>query len=256
MKQCAAQKQLKKITHMKQTAETSVIISLWQELRKRLLFWLGCLVFFSVSLLPFANTLFNIFAKPVQTVLHTNQPLIAIGMLTGFWVPIELSFSFALLLSMPILLSQIWLFIEPALKPHEKTCSRFYLFTSLCLFFIGIFFAYTIALPVCLSVLLRATPTFVHVMPDIVNYLHFSFLLLLTFGIACQIPLIILLLCQLHITSIQKLRTWRRYIVIAAFFIAMLLAPDVISQCFLAIPLWLLFELGLLLAKWFKIDKH
>ena len=240
---------------MNQTAETAAIINLWQELRKRLLLWLGCLVFFSLSLLPFANTLFNVFAKPLQTILHTTQPLIAIGIISGFWVPIELSFWFALLLSIPVLLSQVWLFIQPALKTREKTFSRFYLVTSLCLFFIGLFFGYTVALPVCLTILLRATPTFVHVMPDIVNYLHFSFRLLLTFGIACQIPLIILLLCQLHITSRRKLSAWRRYIVIGAFFIAMLLAPDVISQCFLAIPLWLLFEVGLLLAKWFKIDK-
>jgi len=255
MKPCSGQKQSEKTPPMNQTAETAALINLWQELRKRLLLWLACLVLFSLSLLPFANILFNIFAKPLQSILHSAQPLIAIGIVSGFWVPIELSFWFALLLSMPILLSQVWLLIRPALKTHEKIFSRFYLLASLALFFTGIIFAYIVVLPICLTVLLRATPTFVHVMPDIVNYLHFSFRLLLTFGIAGQIPLIILLLCQWHVTTRQKLNAWRRYVVIAAFFIAMLLAPDVISQCFLAIPLWLLFELGLLLAKWFKIDQ-
>lgn len=241
---------------MTTTAEDSPLLKLWQELRKRLLLWLTCLLIFALVLLPYAPTLFNIFARPLVSVLDNTRPLIAIGILSGFWVPIELSLWFALLLSIPILLNQIWLFIKPALKNSEKFISRFYLLSSLLLFLGGIIFAYTLVLPICLHVLFKATPSFVQVMPDIVNYLNFSFRLLLTFALACQTPLIILLLCHLQLTTIKQLAAVRRYIIIAAFVLAMILAPDVISQCFLAIPLWLLFELGLLLSKLFERRKN
>jgi sec-independent protein translocase protein TatC len=225
------------------------LMELWQELRKRLILWLVILTIFSLCLLPFANGIFNFFAHPLLKILDNKQPIIATGILSGFWIPIELSFWLSLLLSAPILLLQIWLFIRPALKTQEKFLWRFYLCGTLLLFFMGVIFCYNIVLPICLKVLLTATPTSVSVMPDIVNYLNFSFRLLLTFGIACQLPLLILLLCRLKITSVEQLTQWRRYIIIIAFIIGMIIAPDMISQCFLAIPLWLLFEVGLLLEK-------
>src|SRR3990167_6940411 len=172
---------------MIEMAKNPAFMALWQELRKRLILWLVSLIIFSLCLLPFTNSIFNFFAHPLLKILGNKQPIIATGILSGFWVPIELSLWLSLLLSAPILLVQIWLFIRPALKAQEKFLWRLYLCGSLFLFLIGIIFCYNIVLPLCLRVLLTATPTSVNVMPDIVNYLNFSFRLLLTFGVACQL---------------------------------------------------------------------
>jgi sec-independent protein translocase protein TatC len=221
--------------------------ALWQELRWRLLIWLIALVIFSVALLPLASHLFNIFANPLLRILNPTQSLIATGIISGFWIPIELSLWFALLLSIPILLWQCWAFAKPALKKTEKKWWKIYLTGSFFLFLAGLAFCYQIVLPLCMHVLIRATPQSVRIMPDIVNYLNFSFRLLLSFGIAFQLPLVILLLNQFKLINISQLKKNRRYIIISAFVIGMIIAPDVITQCFLAVPLWLLYELGILL---------
>lgn len=233
---------------------TTSFITYWQELRKRLLIWVSSLAALSILLLPFSNSLFNVFAKPLLQALNTSENVIATGILSGFWIPIELSLWFSLLLSIPILLWQCWIFIKPALKKTEKIWWKIYLSGSLVLFLLGLCFAYFIVLPICLHVLFKATPSLVRVMPDIVNYLNFSFRLMLSFGLACQLPLVILLLCQLKIATVDQLRQKRRYVIISAFVIGMIIAPDVISQCFLAIPIWGLFELGILLARFLKVD--
>ncbi|MCD6048143.1 MAG: twin-arginine protein translocation system subunit TatC [Gammaproteobacteria bacterium] len=226
-------------------------VALWQELRQRLLLWLLVLIIFSVALLPLASHLFTVFARPLLHTLNPSQPLIATGIISGFWIPIELSLWFALLLSIPILLWQCWAFAKPALKKTEKKWWKIYLAGSFFLFLAGLFFCYQVVLPLCMRVLIRATPESVHIMPDIVNYLNFSFRLLLTFGLAFQLPLLILLVSQFKFVSIDQLQKNRRYIIIGAFVIGMIIAPDVITQCFLAIPLWLLYELGILLVKFF-----
>ncbi len=228
---------------------TSSWILLWQELRKRVFIWLSCLASFAVFLLPFANSLFIFFAHPLLHTLNNSQHLIATGILSGFWIPIELSLWFALLLSAPLFIWQFWSFIKPALTKTEKIWWKIYLGGSLGLFFLGLAFAYWVALPICLHILVHATPLLVNVMPDITNYLNFSFRLIISFGLATQLPLIILLLCQLKLVRVEELKKIRRYIIIGAFVIGMIIAPDVISQCLLAIPLCLLFELGILLAK-------
>ena len=234
---------------MSKTQASHPLLILWQELRSRLI---QCILFFLmvfVALLPFSNHCFELLAHPLLNNLNTSQSIIATAVTTGFWIPIEVCFWLALLISIPFLLWQLWRFILPALKKQERLWFRFYLSSSLGLFFIGLAFCYFLVLPVCLHILIHAAPADVKVMPDIVNYLHFCFHVLLAFGIAYQLPLIIVLLCQLEITTPAQLSAYRRYVIIAAFVLGMIIAPDVISQCLLAIPVWFLFEAGIALAK-------
>jgi len=221
---------------------------LFKELRQRLLLWLLFFAMTCVLFLSFANRLFIFFAQPLTHALSGTQHMIATGILSGFWIPIELSVWLALLLSIPFLFFQCWIFLKPALKKHELFWGRFYLCSSILLFFAGLFFCYFIVLPICLNVMMHAAPNLVNVMPDIVNYLSFSFRLLLGFGLTCQIPLLVLLLCQFNITTPTQLKKIRRYVIVCAFVAGMIIAPDVISQCFLAIPFCILFELGIFLA--------
>ncbi len=222
-------------------------IALWNELRQRIIYWLSFFIIIFIISLPISNHIFELFAKPLLKNLPIEQPIIATAITTAFWVPIELCFWLSALLSIPFLLWQLWSFALPALKKNEKRWLKFYLSSSLGLFLAGLAFCYFVVLPVGLHILINTAPERVKVMPDIVNYLNFCFRLLLAFGLAWQLPLLMILLNQLQIVTIQQFKKIRRFVIIGAFVIGMLLAPDVISQCLLALPLWLLFEVGIVL---------
>ena len=155
----------------------------------------------------------------------------------------------AIVLAVPFLLWQLWAFIAPGLYRNEKRLTAPLLISSTLLFYAGIAFAYYVVLPLALGFFANAAPEGVLVATDISSYLDFVLAIFLAFGVAFEVPVVIILLCWSGMTTVAKLRAKRAYIIVAAFFVGMILTPpDIISQTLLAIPMWLLFELGLVLA--------
>ena len=167
-----------------------------------------------------------------------------------FMAPFKLNFYVAFIIAMPFILYQIWQFLAPALYKTEKKIALPILFSSIVLFYAGIAFAYFITLPAVLTFLMQASPDSVAPMTDINSYLSFCLKLFLVFGITFEIPVATVMLILAHIVTIESLVTKRRYIIVGCFFIAMFVTPpDALSMLMLAVPMWLLFELGILLGR-------
>jgi sec-independent protein translocase protein TatC len=197
----------------------------------------------------FAKPIFTIFAQPLLVQLPQGY-MIATQIAAPFFAPLKLSLLLALGVSLPWLMYQVWAFIAPGLFAHEKKLSIFALSGCLVLFYLGMAFAYFIVVPIVLNFFVSTAPSGVEVLTDINAYVSFILKMLFAFGLSFQVPIIVLLLTRSGIVSKDKLKKQRAYIVIAAFAAAMFLTPpDVFSQSLLAIPIILLFELGLLLSK-------
>ncbi len=222
------------------------------EFRKRLIRCL--LVFFSVffGLLYVANDVFTYLAKPLLYYLPAGHGLIATHILSPIFVPLELTFYLALFCTVPVVFYQCWNFVTPALYAHEKRLIWPLLFISISLFYVGVFFAYFIIFPLLFGFLTQSVPVGVQIAPDIAQYLLFSLKFLFIFGMIFEVPVITIVLIKSGVVSRERLTELRPYIIVAAFIIGMLLTPpDVVSQIIVAIPLWLLFELGILLSPLF-----
>lgn len=209
-----------------------------------------------IALLFYAKQLYNLLAQPLLKFLPDNSQMIAIDVATPFLVPMKLALTLAIFIAIPFVLYQLWKFIAPGLYQHEKKFFMPLFLGSISLFYFGILFAYFVVLPLTFSFFIYSAPEGVLVMTDIASYLNFVLKMFFAFGLAFQIPVLILVLTKLNIVSAEKLRQQRPYVIIAAFIIGMLLTPpDVISQTLLALPLCLLFELGLFLARDNKKNK-
>lgn len=221
------------------------------ELRKRLLF---CAVVYLIILTPllfFSTELYTFIAQPILKNLPHGGALIATQVITPFTTPLKLSLVISLIITIPFMLYHIWAFVAPGLYSHEKRPVRLILIYSTFLFYTGLLFAHTLVLPMVLGFFMQIAPKGITIMTDMTHYLDFVLAIYLAFGLAFQVPIITFILIQTGIISIQSLEKNRPYIVVAAFFIGMILTPpDVLSQILLAIPLLILFEGGLLLAKW------
>lgn len=219
------------------------------ELRKRVFYCLltFCTLFgFSFS---FAKPIYQYLAVPLLQQLPTVH-LIAISITTPFFVQLKIGFLFALLLGMPFFLAQLWQFIAPGLYQQEKKLVLPLLLLSCFLFYIGIAFAFYIILPLALNFFVSCVPQQVNLMADMKNYLDFILTILLAAGGAFQIPILTHLAIRLNWISKEALRKKRPFVILLAFILGMVLTPpDVISQILLAIPMWLLFELGLICTK-------
>lgn len=234
----------------------SVLLSLLTELRSRLIKWIGIFLFIYCILLLFSNQLYTLFALPLLKHLPQGQGIIATQLTAPFFIPFELAFYTAIFFSMPSLLYQLWGFIAPALYQQEKKWVWLLLFLSGSLFYCGVFFCYWVIFPILFAFLTHSAPRGVLVMPDISQYLELCLKLFLVFGIMFEIPVLIVLLVRFGTVSRRQLIRFRPYAIILAFVIAMLLAPpDVLSQCLLAFPLWILFEIGVFLAHYFVYDR-
>jgi sec-independent protein translocase protein TatC len=182
--------------------------------------------------------------------------MIATGVTSPFLVPFKLVLLLSVLLTIPYLLHQMWAFIAPGLYHHEKRMATPLLISSVILFYCGIAFAYFVIFPILFGFFIGVAPEGVAVMTDIGQYLDFIIAIFLAFGIAFEVPVATFLLIAAGVTSVDKLANKRPYIIIGAFVIGMLLTPpDVISQSLLAIPIWLLFELGLIASRIFLKEK-
>jgi len=221
------------------------------ELRNRLIYCLVTVGLVFIGLVYFANDLYAVLAGPMLKLLPHGSSMIAIGVISPLFTPIKLTVFLSLFIAMPIVLYHIWAFIAPGLYRTEKRFVWPILVTSVLLFYAGILFVYYLVFPLIFSFLIHVAPAGISVMPDIHEFLSFALRLFLAFGIVFEVPVLILILVRVGITSRSALSKKRPYVVVGAFVLGMILTPpDVISQVMLAIPICLLFEIGLFLSRW------
>lgn len=233
-----------------ENSEQQPLISHLVELRDRLLRGILAVLLIAVCLLPFANDLYLILSAPLLEHLPETSSMIATEVASPFLTPFKLTLTAAMMLAMPILLYQLWAFIAPGLYQHERRIVFPLMFATTVLFILGILFAYFVVFPLIFGFLTQAAPEGVAVMTDISSYLDFVLKLFFAFGLAFEVPIATLLLIWTGVSSRESLLQKRPYVIVGAFVIGMLLTPpDVISQTLLAVPIWLLFELGLLVAR-------
>lgn len=220
------------------------------ELRGRLL--KACLSVFVVliCLLPFSRHLYETLASPLMAQMPEGSTMIAIDVASPFLTPFKLTLLLSIMISIPVVLYQLWAFVAPALFKHEKRLARPLLLTSVLLFYTGCAFAYFVVFPLVFGFLTRIAPEGVAVMTDISKYLDFVMTLFLAFGITFEVPIATIILVATGVTTPEKLASWRPYIIVGAFALGMVLTPpDVISQTLLALPMWLLFEIGIIFSR-------
>ncbi|HAG47472.1 MAG TPA: twin-arginine translocase subunit TatC [Gammaproteobacteria bacterium] len=223
------------------------------ELRDILLHSVIAILVIFIGLFPFANEVYGFIAAPIISVLPQDTNIIAIGVISPFLTPLKMALIMAVYLAMPYLLYQIWKFIAPALYKHEKQMVVPLIVSSTILFYAGILFSFYVVFPVIFGFLSSVGPSVVDFTPDIQYYLDFVLKVSFAFGVAFEVPIATILLIMFGITTVEKLKNNRPYVIIGAFILGMLLTPpDIISQVLIAIPMWLLFEAGLIFAPMFK----
>lgn len=230
---------------------TGSLFSHLMELRNRLLYSvIGILVFFIPAAI-FSQELYSLVAAPLMSVLPEGTTMIATEVASPFLTPLKLAFVVAIVLAIPVLLYQLWAFIAPGLYQHEKKMVFPLLFSSTLLFYLGMTFAYFVVFPLVFGFFTKVAPVGVTVMTDIKSYLDFVFSMFIAFGVAFEVPVAVFLLVRGGVIDADKLAKKRPYVVLWAFVAAMLLTPpDVMSQTLLAIPMLILFEIGLFVARY------
>ena len=228
---------------------TESFISHLIELRNRLLrIVLGFIVVF-IGLFPFANKIYALLAEPMLSKLPAGGQMIATAVTTPFFVPMKVAMMAAFVISLPHTLYQVWAFISPGLYQHEKKLMVPVIVASSLLFVTGMAFAYFAVFPTVFGFIIHSAPTGVAVMTDIGEYLDFVLTLFMAFGLAFEVPIAVVLIARFGWVSIAQLKEVRGYVIVGAFILgAIFTPPDIISQFMLAVPLWLLYELGILVA--------
>ena len=222
------------------------------ELRDRLLRAVLVVLVVFLALFPFGNDIYHFIAEPLMAVMPEGTSMIATKVASPFLTPFKLSLIAAVFVSMPYLLYQLWGFVAPGLYAHEKRMAMPLLASSVVLFYLGAAFAYYVVFPLVFKFFTSVTPEGVSVMTDISEYLDFVLTLFFAFGLAFEIPIATILLVWMGMTTPEKLATKRPYVVVGVFVIGMLLTPpDIISQTLLALPMWVLFEAGILFSRFF-----
>jgi len=226
------------------------------ELRARLLNSALALLLIFICLFPWAADLYTLLAQPMLAKLPQGGQMIATDVTTPFFVPLKVAMMAAFLIALPYMLYQIWRFVAPGLYAQEKRMVLPLVIASTMLFYSGMAFAYFAVFPVVFGFITAAAPQGVAVMTDIDKYLSFVIGMFMAFGIAFQVPVAVVLLVRVGIVTVEKLREIRSYVIVAAFVIgAIFTPPDVVSQFMLAIPLWLLYEAGIVVAAWTGIPR-
>lgn len=220
------------------------------ELRTRILRMFYCFILIFACLFPFANDIYSTLSLPLREVLPADTHMIATDVISPFFTPLKLTFALAFFLSVPFILYQIWGFIAPGLYRHEKRLAAPILVSSVVLFFLGMMFAYYVVLPMLFRFTVGIELQGVSTMTDISKYLDLVLQMFFAFGFAFEIPVATVLLILSGVTTPESLAAKRRYIVVGCFVIGMFLTPpDIISQTMLALPMWMLFEAGLLFGR-------
>ncbi|HET7612189.1 MAG TPA: twin-arginine translocase subunit TatC [Rhodanobacteraceae bacterium] len=217
------------------------------ELRSRLLKAIACVIVVLACLVPFANRLYAWLAEPLVERLPLGAHLIATQVASPFITPLKLAFYAALFISMPVIVYQLWAFVSPGLYRHEKRLARPLLVAAVTLFYCGCAFAYFLVLPAAFRFLTAVTPPGVEMMTDITHYLDFVMLVFFAFGLCFEIPVVQVILAAVGVVDLQKLKSWRRYAIVAAAAVAAVITPpDITSMVLLLIPMCLLYELGII----------
>ncbi len=225
------------------------------ELRDRLLRIVLAILVLFLALFAFANDIYHYIATPLMELLPEGQSMIATGVISPFLTPFKLTLVISFYIAIPYILYQLWGFVAPGLYARERRLVLPLAISSTLLFYIGMLFAYYVVFPLIFAFLTTTAPEGVEVMPDMKDYLDFVLKLFFAFGAAFEVPVATILLCMMGTTTPDSLREKRPYVIVGAFVIGMLLTPpDMISQTLLAVPMWLLFEAGILFAPLFIRD--
>jgi sec-independent protein translocase protein TatC len=220
------------------------------ELRDRLMKGLLALLLAFIPCAIFANEIYSVVAQPLLDKLPKGTALIATSVVSPFMTPFKLAFYVSIFIAIPVLLYQIWAFVAPGLYKREKRFAVPLLVSSVVLFYSGVFFAYFIVFPVMFSYLVGTAPAGVSYMPDIAAYLDFVLTMFFAFGVAFEVPVAVVLLVLTGLVKVESLGRNRGYVIIGIFVVAAILTPpDAISQTIMAVPMWLLYEGGLVMAR-------
>jgi sec-independent protein translocase protein TatC len=219
------------------------------ELRTRLIRAVGLVLLIFVCLIPVANKLYSFLATPLLAKLPAGGHMIATDVTGAFFVPMKVALMVAFLVALPYVLYQAWAFVAPGLYTHEKKLALPLVFTSTMLFYIGMAFAYFLVFPLVFKFVTGVTPEGVEMMTDIGKYLSFVLGMFVAFGVTFETPVAVIILVRMGLVTTGKLRDIRPYVIVAAFVIAAVVTPpDVVSQLLLAIPICILYELGIIFA--------
>jgi sec-independent protein translocase protein TatC len=232
----------------KQTSEMPLLAHLL-ELRSRLLKAVISVFIVFCCLIYWANDIYLLLSAPLLDKLPENSNMIATDIISPFLTPFKMTAILSVFIAMPYILHQVWAFISPGLYRHEKRLAFPLLFSSIILFYAGLAFAYFVVFPLAWAFLTAAGPEGIQVLPDISSYLSIVLKMFFAFGIAFEIPVATVLMIWSGLTTADSLREKRPYVIVGVFIVGMLLTPpDVISQILLAVPMWILFELGIIFA--------
>jgi sec-independent protein translocase protein TatC len=227
-------------------------ISHLMELRDRLMRSLIAIGIVFVCLFPFASELYDVLAYPMMHTLPEGSKMIATGVITPFLIPVKIAAMVAFLVVLPYVLYQAWAFVAPGLYAHEKKLVLPLVVASTVLFVLGIAFCYFFVFGVVFSFVNRIAPKSISVAPDIEQYLNFVLTMFLAFGVTFEVPIAVILLARMGVVTLEQLKNIRPYFIVGAFIVAAVVTPpDVVSQLLLAIPMCLLYELGVFAARFF-----
>src|SRR5690554_11938 len=231
----------------KQEGFISPLVELRQRLVKAALAVLG--VFVVLFAYPGASFIYDILAQPMLATLPEGTRMIATGVITPFMVPVKVTLLASFMIALPVVLYQVWAFVAPGLYQHEKRLALPLILSSTVLFFLGMAFCYFIVFRTVFQFIASFAPSSITPAPDIEAYLNFVMTMFLAFGITFEVPVAVVLLVKTGVTTVAKLKAIRGYVVVGAFVIAAIFTPpDVISQFLLAVPLCILYEVGVLVA--------
>jgi len=236
------------------TGQEETFLSHLIELRTRLLRAIIAVAIVLVCLFPFAKDIYAALARPLLEKLPAGATMIATDVTGTFLVPLKVTVMAAFVIALPYVLWQAWAFVAPGLYQHEKRLAGPVIVSSVIFFAIGMAFAYFFVFPVMFNFFTHYTPAGVTMMTDIDKYLSFVLTMFIAFGITFEVPVVVIVLVRMGVVSLEKLRAIRGYVIVGAFIVgAIFTPPDVLSQLMLAVPLWLLYELGLLLARFVSV---
>ena len=232
----------------------SHLIELRTRVIRMLLAVLG--VFVVLTIFPGTGAVYDFLAQPMVNTLPENHTMIATGVITPFLVPLKVTLLLAFVIALPVVLYQAWAFVAPGLYRHEKRLVLPLVLGSTLLFFVGMLFCYYVVFNTVFQFIAMVAPQSITVAPDIAAYLSFVMTMFLAFGVTFQVPVAVIVLVSFGAITIEKLKSVRGYVIVGAFVVAAVITPpDVISQLLMAIPICLLYELGIFLCRFVKVRK-
>ena len=236
----------------KEESVAESFISHLVELRDRIVRGGGVVLLVFVCMFPWQSQIYDILANPMMAALPAGSKMIATGVLTPFMIPLKVTLLAAFVVTLPWVLYQVWAFVAPGLYAHEKRLVAPLVVSSTFLFYAGIAFCYFFVFNVVFKVIYEWAPKSINVAPDIESYFDFALTMFICFGLTFEVPIVVVVLVRMGLVSVEKLREFRPYVIVGAFVVsAIVTPPDAMSMLMLAIPLWLLFEVGLLAAPLF-----